>query len=219
MPNMSLSGGATETARGRAMAFPVLPSWPPHRLRLRDGAVATVEFVTARDGAELQDYFVSLSPRARYNRFAGASSGLSDRELDVLLRVGEHDRFAVIIRIADRNSSAIVGEARYALDQSAGSLEFSLSVSDAFRGRGIGLAMLLNLECRARILGAKTMFGDTLRTNDEMQGLARKAGFWFAATPGDWREIRLVKTVGGCCGAQLTVAASRHAGHRPVVLS
>jgi RimJ/RimL family protein N-acetyltransferase len=197
MPNIALSSPAEKVPGFAASARS--PNWPPHLLHLRDGAITTVEFVTMQDGAELQDYFLSLSSRARYNRFAGATSGLSNRELDQLVKIGDNGRYAVVVRRADRDGSPIVGEARYALDRSARTLEFAVSVSEAFRGRGLGLALLFNLECRGRILGATTMFGDTLRTNGEMQGLARKAGFSFAATPGDWREIRLVKAVGGCC--------------------
>lgn len=175
----------------------------PHILGLRDGAVATVRFVAPQDRAELQDYFRSLSPRSRYNRFTGARGGLSDQEFDELLRTGEQGRFAVVARIGVGGTSTIVSEARYAFDGTAGSLEFGLSVHEAFRGQGIGLAMLVNLECRARALGAGWMFGDTLWTNDEMQGLARKAGFALSNTPGDWREIRLRKPVAArpCAGA------------------
>ncbi len=170
----------------------------PHLLRLRRGAVASVQFVTPQDGPQLQAYFRMLSPRSRYNRFTGARGDLTEKELDDLARIGERDRFAVIARMPVDGASVIVSEARYALDRAAGSLEFALSVQEAFRGQGIGLAMLFNIECRARMLGAAWMFGDTLRTNDEMQGLGLRAGFALSATPGDWRELRLTKPVGGC---------------------
>ncbi|MDR3469601.1 MAG: GNAT family N-acetyltransferase [Xanthobacteraceae bacterium] len=174
----------------------------PHILGLRNGAVATVRFVAPQDRAELQDYFSGLSPQSRYNRFTGARGGLSDQEFDELLRTGEQGRFAVVARMSVGGTSTVVSEARYAFDAMVRSLEFGLSVHEAFRGQGIGLAMLFNLECRARALGADWMFGDTLWTNDEMQGLGRKAGFALSNTPGDWREIRLRKPVAGrpCAG-------------------
>jgi len=174
----------------------------PQLLRLRGGAVATVRFVAPHDRPQLQDYFRTLSPRSRYNRFTGARGGLTDQEFDALLRTGENGRFAVVARMVVDGVSTIVGEARYAFDAAARSLEFGLSVHDGFRGQGIGLAMLFNLECRGRMLGAERMFGDTLRTNDEMQGLGRKAGFSFSATPDDWREVRLSKPIAAlpCAG-------------------
>jgi len=55
--------------------------------------------------------------------------------------------------------------------------------------------MLSNLQCRAMSLGATTIFGDTLRSNDAMQALARKAGFTFATLPSDWRLVRFEKSL------------------------
>ncbi len=176
----------------------VLPSpagGAPHLLRLRNGAVATVRYMAPHDRPQLRDYFRALSSRSRYNRFTGARGDLSDLEFAQLLRTGENGRFAVVGRMPVDGVSTIISEARYAFDATAGSLEFGLSVHEGFRGQGIGLAMLFNLECRGRMLGADWMFGDTLRTNEEMQGLGRKAGFSFSATPGDWREVRLIKSV------------------------
>ena len=39
------------------------------------------------------------------------------------------------------------------------------------------------------------LVGDTLRSNDVMIGLARKAGFAFAASPGDWKLVRFEKHI------------------------
>jgi GNAT superfamily N-acetyltransferase len=164
-------------------------------LRLQSGRSVTVRFVEPQDGKALQAYFGVMSPLSRYNRFTGASSGLSDRELDLLLHIGERDRFAVLVEMMVDDLPVIVGEARYMFDESADSLEFGLSVHEAYRGQGIGMALLSNLECRAAALGAHRIFGDTLRTNNEMKSLARKAGFSFSNTPDDWRELRLTKPV------------------------
>ncbi|MEW6643250.1 MAG: GNAT family N-acetyltransferase [Pseudomonadota bacterium] len=164
-------------------------------LRLRDGRSLTVRFVEPQDRAALQAYFATMAPAARYNRFTGASSGLSNGEFDRLLGVGEGDRFAVVAEMMIDGVPVIVGEARYMLHAAADCVEFGLSVGDAFRGLGIGFALLSNLECRAAALGAHRLIGDTLRTNLEMQGLARKVGFRFTRTPDDWRELRLVKDV------------------------
>ena len=54
-------------------------------------------------------------------------------------------------------------------------------------------ALLKNLECRAAALGARSLFGDTLRSNDGMIGLARKSGYAFANHPDDWKLVRFEK--------------------------
>jgi GNAT superfamily N-acetyltransferase len=164
-------------------------------LRLRTGQPVTVRFVELQDGEALQTYFKTLSPAARYNRFTGASNGLSNQELDLMLHIGERNRFAVIAEMMIDGVCTIVGEARYVYEATTGSFEFGLSVHDGYQGQGIGFALLSNLECRAAAFGAMRIFGDTLRSNGDMQALARKAGFSFTNTPGDWRELRMVKPV------------------------
>ena len=56
-------------------------------------------------------------------------------------------------------------------------------------------ALLKNLECRAAAFGAERLFGDTLRSNDAMLGLARKSGFAFTNSPGDWKLVRFEKHI------------------------
>ncbi len=89
----------------------------------------------------------------------------------------------------------IVGEARYAFDPATEYFELGLSVDDLWQGQGIGSALLNNLECRAAAFGAQHLFGDTLRSNDAMLSLARKSGFAFMPTPGDWKLVRFEKHI------------------------
>jgi GNAT superfamily N-acetyltransferase len=162
-------------------------------LRARNGEVVTVRFVEPRDAEALQNYFRSLTTRSRYNRFLGAASELPASELDRFIHVGEADRFSVIATMLVEGRETIVGEARYAFDSDTAAIEFGLSIDDRWQGHGIGKALLKNLECRAASFGATRLFGDTLRSNDAMIALARKAGYAFTATPGDWRLTRFQK--------------------------
>jgi GNAT superfamily N-acetyltransferase len=164
-------------------------------LRLRKGNAVTVRFVEPRDAEELQVYFRSLTVRSRYNRFLGAMSELSKTELDHFIHAGEDDRFSVIAVMSIDGFETIVGEARYGFEAATASFEFGLSVDDRWQGHGIGSALLRNLECRAAAFGAKRLFGDTLRSNDVMIDLARKSGFVFANSPGDWKLVRFEKQI------------------------
>jgi GNAT superfamily N-acetyltransferase len=164
-------------------------------LRLRSGKSLTVRFVEPRDAGPLQAYFRGLTVRSRYNRFFGAMSELPQAELEHFVHVGKEDRFSVIATMMIEGIETIVGEARYAFDVATGSFEFGLSIDDRWQGHGIGSALLGNLQCRAAALGAPRLFGDTLRSNDAMIGLARKSGFAFANSPGDWKLVRFEKHV------------------------
>jgi GNAT superfamily N-acetyltransferase len=162
-------------------------------LRLRGGGSLTVRFVEPRDAEGLQGYFRSLSVRSRYNRFLGAMSELPRTELEHFIHIGEDDRFSVIATMLVDGIETVVGEARYAFDADAASFEFGLSIDDRWQSQGIGSALLRNLECRAAAFGAKRLFGDTLRSNEAMIGLARKSGFAFTNSPGDWKLVRFEK--------------------------
>jgi RimJ/RimL family protein N-acetyltransferase len=164
-------------------------------LRLRTGQSLTVRFVEPDDAGALQAYFRSLSVRSRYNRFLGAMSELPSTLLDHFVHAGEGDRFSVIAVMTIDGFETIVGEARYAFDADAGSVEFGLSVDDRWQGHGIGSALMGNLQCRAAALGADRLFGDTLRSNEVMLALARKSGFAFSPSPGDWKLVHFEKHI------------------------
>ena len=164
-------------------------------LRLRDGKSLTVRFVEPGDADALQGFFRSLSVGSRYNRFLGALRELPPAELDHFIHVGEGDRFSVIAEMAIDGVETIVGEARYAFQPATASFEFGLSVDDRWQGHGIGAALLRNLECRAAAFGAARLFGDTLRSNAAMIGLARKSGYGFTHSPGDWKLVRFEKHI------------------------
>lgn len=161
----------------------------------RSGGAVTVRFVELADAYALQAYFRSLSVRSRYNRLMGAASELPAGQLDKFIHLGEADSFSVVATISRDGSEMIVGEARYAFDEATFSFELGLSVADSMQGQGIGGALMSNLECRAAALGAGHLFGDTLRSNEAMLALARKAGFIFAPTPGDWKQVRFEKQI------------------------
>ena len=164
-------------------------------LRLRGGQSLTVRFVEPRDADALQGYFRALTTRSRYNRFFGAISELPRDLLAHFVHAGEDDRFSVIATMTVDGHETIVGEARYAFDAETDSFEFGLSIEDRWQGQGIGSALLGNLQCRAAAFGATRLFGDTLRSNDVMIGLARKTGFAFTHNPSDWKLVRFEKHI------------------------
>ena len=183
-------------------------------LKLRSGEAVAVRFVEPRDAEALQDYFRALSVRSRYNRFLGAMRELPSTELDHFIHVGERDRFSVVAVMTINGVETIVGEARYGFEAGAASFEFGVSIDDHWQGHGLGTALLKNLECRAAAFGASRLFGDTLRSNDVMIGLARKSGFAFMPSPGDWKLVRFEKRIDAepreiPCASWKIAAASR----------
>jgi len=185
-------------------------------LRSRQGEAITVRFVEPRDGEELQSYFRSLSARSRYNRFLGAMSELPKPVLDRFTHVSTAAGFTVVATKMIDGFEIIVGEARYVFHPETDSFEFGVSIDDRWQGHGIGSALLRNLECRASAFGAASIFGDTLRSNDGMMGLARKSGYAFTNHPDDWKLVRFEKEINVAprdipCASWRIAAASREA--------
>src|SRR5882757_3944773 len=182
---------------GRAMTTMRLDDLKQYsdELRTRSGNPVTVRFVEPRDAEELQNYFCSLSTRSRYNRFLGALRELPQNVLEHFIDVGKAEQFSVVATMIVDGFETIVGEARYAFHADISSIEFGLSIDDRWQGHGIGKAMLRNLECRAASFGAGRLFGDTLRSNEQMISLARKSGYAFMPSPGDWKLVRFEKQI------------------------
>ena len=164
-------------------------------VRSKHGEAITVRFVEPRDAGALQDSFRGLSTRSRHDRFFGAIRQLPPGLLERYIHVGEADQFSVVATMEIDGRETIVGEARYAFDEETSSFEFGLSIDDRWQGHGIGAAVLKNLECRAAAFGAGRLFGETLRTNDAMIGLAGKSGYAFSRSPGDWHLVRFAKEI------------------------
>ncbi|WP_420134542.1 GNAT family N-acetyltransferase [Rhodopseudomonas sp.] len=164
------------------------------QLRLKSGVALTLRFAGLDDGDLLQDYFRALSPASRYSRLMGAAPELPTGQLVRFLRLGEADAYTVLATLANDDGETAVAELRYVHHQDEQAVEFGVSVHDRWQGQGIGAALLANLECRAAALGAEQIYGDTLRSNAGMIGLARNSGYEFAASS-DWKQTRFVKPV------------------------
>jgi GNAT superfamily N-acetyltransferase len=141
------------------------------------------------DGDALQAYVRGLSPQSRYNRFLGAANELPASELARALAANGRDTLTLLLTSIAEDRETVVGEARVALSCAERAGEFSMSIADDWQHLGVGSALLEEIERKAAADGIELLFGDTLRTNQGMIGLARGRGFRLA--PG--LEPRLVR--------------------------
>jgi RimJ/RimL family protein N-acetyltransferase len=162
------------------------------------GASNPIWIRTAAEGdvARLADYFARLSRPARYNRFMGAVDDLTRIARDCLMPARKADCFTLVAEWREQGCEAVIGEASYGFDRTSGSGEFAISVADRFQRHGLGWALLCALQSRAVSLGYLDLFGETLKANDQMKSLARKAGFEMTRSL-DWRAVRFDKRLPG----------------------
>jgi GNAT superfamily N-acetyltransferase len=145
-----------------------------------------------RDVNKLVQYFGTLSRSSRYNRFMEPDSNFSRFAFESLVQNRSLDHFMLIAELQREGRGAVIGEATFAPHGRSGRGKFAVSVSHAWHGRGVGSALLSALEARAISSGYFELFGETLKTNEPMKGLARKAGFALSPSA-DWRTTRLDK--------------------------
>jgi L-amino acid N-acyltransferase YncA len=155
-----------------------------------------IRTATERDLERLAAYFEGLSRSARYNRFMGAASNFARIARDCLMPTRKADCFTLFVETRESCGDAVIGEACYGFDRASGTGEFAMSVADRFRRKGLGSALLCALQSRAISLGYLDLFGETLKGNDEMKSLVRKAGFKFTRSH-DWRAVRFDKRLEG----------------------
>jgi GNAT superfamily N-acetyltransferase len=168
-------------------------AWSPAALILPGGERVTIRVVQPRDAGALQAYFRGLSGESRYRRFLGALAELGAKQLARLTKMDGPDELALLAFAEAAETSGLVGEAVLVNLAGGARSEFALSVTDAWQRKGVGAALLAVLECRARVRGARYLYGDVLRTNIAMKNLARKAGFALRSPFTDARLIEISK--------------------------
>ncbi len=165
----------------------------PITFRLPAGEAVTVRPIRPDDADRLQDYLRGLAPQSRHNRFLGAVSELAPREIARLVRMDGPGELALVALAHRGRDAAIIAEAIHVIEPGSARCEFALSVADAWRRRGLGTLLLRLIECRAQWVGVRHLFGDVLRDNAAMKGLARKRAFSLHAPVSDARLVEIVK--------------------------
>jgi GNAT superfamily N-acetyltransferase len=175
--------GRAETAGSRVVQASRLPG----------GERIVIRVVRPQDAGALQAYFRELSGESRYRRFLGALAELTSRQLARLITMEGPDEMALLAFAKMGDTSSLVGEAVLVTMPRSLHSEMALSVADAWQRKGVGAALLADLECRARMRGARYLYGDVLRTNVAMKSFARKAGFSLRSPFTDARLIEIGK--------------------------
>jgi GNAT superfamily N-acetyltransferase len=167
------------------------PQAPP--FRLPGGESIVVRAISPQDADGLQAYMRNLSGSIRRNRFLGAVNELTPRELERLTHMGGGPGELALIAFARASGeTVIIAETVQAIAPQSLCCEIALSVTDAWQRKGLGTLLLWQMERWARLVGARFLVGEVLRTNEAMKGLALEAGF---AIRGPFKDARLIEIV------------------------
>ncbi|MGY8704138.1 GNAT family N-acetyltransferase [Bradyrhizobium sp. 18BD] len=151
-----------------------------------------IRTASVSDAEKLSVYFTGLSTTSRNKRFMGARADLASVAAECLAKTDRPGHFTLLAEFRQEGQHSIIGEAYYTYDAATRHGEFAISIADAFQRLGLGLQMMTAMETRATGLGHATIAAETARTNAEMRGLAKKAGFSDTGL-GDWQSVHFAK--------------------------
>ncbi|WP_210547265.1 bifunctional acetate--CoA ligase family protein/GNAT family N-acetyltransferase [Rhodoferax sp. PAMC 29310] len=155
--------------------------WP-----LRGGGEYTVRPIHPEDAHMLQDFVRKLSPESRYFRFVSSMQELPATMLSRFTLIDYDREMALVAVYRERRVGAdgsttemarIVGVSRYITNPDRTSCEFSLVVSDDFKGKGLGSRLMLSIMDFAREKGLEEIEGLVLANNPTMLKLMKSLGF------------------------------------------
>ena len=155
--------------------------WP-----LRGGGEYNLRPIHPDDASMLQDFVRHLSPESRYFRFVSRMNELPASMLSRFTLI-DYDREMALVAVhrerrvsaegESSESSRIVGVSRYITNPDRTSCEFSLVISDDFKGQGLGSRLMLSIMQVAREKGLSEIEGLILANNPNMLKLMKSLGF------------------------------------------
>ncbi len=143
---------------------------------LRDGSAVVLRSVRADDKARLRAGFARLSPDARYLRFHGVKTALTDEEVRYLTEVDGVRHLAIgASRAGADGAEEGVGVARFVcLDAEPGVAEAAITVLDEMQGKGLGAALFVRLCAAAAERDVERFRCEVLGSNTGMQELLKR---------------------------------------------
>jgi acetyltransferase len=169
--------------------------WP-----MKGGDLYTIRPIRPDDADMLQAFVRSLSSESRYFRFASAIQELPARMLARYTLIDYDREMALVAVHTDRTPDSeggfveteqIIGVSRYITNPDQTTCEFSLVVSDASKGQGLGSRLMLSIMDFARSKGLSQIEGLVLANNPNMLRLMRSLGFHVGPFPED-SDFKLV---------------------------
>jgi len=164
------------------LAIRPYPAHLARRVTLAGGEVVRVRPIRPEDAAMERDFVEHrLSDPSRHMRFLGAVRALTPKMLIRLTQI-DYDRELALIALPAEGDERMVGVARFYPSPDGMSCEFAVAVDDAWRNRGLGKMLLIQLMTAAGVTGYRRMTGSVSPGNDRMLDLARELGFEIPAS-------------------------------------
>ncbi len=167
-------GPATGAATDRLAILPYPRELEGH-VTIRDGTDIPVRPIRPEDAAPLRDTFRYFDREDVRMRFMQA---LKDLPEPLAARLTQLDYAREMAFLAlDPADGGILGVARLAADPDGRAAEYAIILRSAWKGRGLGYALMRRLIEHARDRGLSSLWGEVLAENERMLDLCRSLGF------------------------------------------
>ena len=134
----------------------------------RIGTQVYIRVATSHDGEKLRGMFSRASSETIRRRFHIPYPEVPGWMMALMLDVDHHDKEA-LVAVAEEK---VVGHAMYVRLEDGAEAEMAIIVEDGWQSKGVGKALLSELEERASLRGIETFVGEVLGENRPMLGLA-----------------------------------------------
>jgi acetyltransferase len=156
-----------------------------HQLSQHPGAESrlpqiTVRVIQARDRPLVEQFAAGLSYATRYFRFGNGLFEFTSDELDRICNGEPNEPVRLAAVAVENGAERIVGLARLFASPGEREAELTITVADAWHGKGVGGVLLRALIEAARTAGIDRLVAAVLGTNDRMQRLLMSRGFRIA---------------------------------------
>ncbi|MBI5861209.1 MAG: GNAT family N-acetyltransferase [Rhodocyclales bacterium] len=159
------------------MAIYPYPSHLETTFQASDGRCITLRPIKPEDAQLEREFFLRLSPEARYLRFMNTLREISPAQLARLTQI-DYDRELALVAILEENDEEKeIGVCRYAMNPDGESCEFAIVIADDWHGKGLARRLMVALIDAARQRGFKAMTGDFLVENTRMLKFVTRLGF------------------------------------------
>jgi acetyltransferase len=159
--------------------------WP-----MKGGDLYTIRPIRPDDADMLQAFVRGMSQESRYFRFTSAMHELPARMLARYTLI-DYDREMALVAVHRQrkpdgeggfiDTEEIIGVSRFITNPDQTTCEFSLAVSDHYKGQGLGSRLMLSIMDVARSKGLAEIEGLVLANNDNMLRLMRGLGYHVAS--------------------------------------
>lgn len=152
---------------------------------LNDGSHVLIRPLRPDDRQREADFIARLSPEAWHFRFLCTLKEATPSLLNQLMAVDFKDSVAYIALVHEDGALVEVGISRYARGLDPQQCECAVTVADAWRHRGLAVALMRHLIETARREGFGQMYSVDAAANSAMHELARFLGFSSRQDPMD----------------------------------